>query len=128
MTDKNKESFIPSDECIHKYPWALAAEAGAVSAFLTASSSVEATKRTLWTREGPLVAIDWMGMLNIRFEQRILGAKMKLNKPVQDVQQIACNNLSILSDPVLVDISLQRGYQFLPVLLDHKPDKLLNST
>lgn len=41
----------------HRYACARAAEAGAVSAFRTASSSVEATNRTLWTyRPTPLSA------------------------------------------------------------------------
>lgn len=56
---RNSFSKIPikrKTQALHRYACARAADAGAVSAFLTASSNVDATKRTLWTWEGTIVS------------------------------------------------------------------------
>jgi len=109
-------------QIIHKYAWARAAEAGAVSALRTASSSVEATNRTLWTfeedwfdqqhrsnvqqthtSEGPLVAIDWMGILyddHLIFYVKRVSDK---NLPVQNGQEFARDGLSILGHVLLIN-------------------------
>lgn len=88
---------------------------------------------TALTKDGPLVAMDCMGMLE--WGLRYIWVEKKKSRRyglVQNVEKITCNSFSIICDALLICHALlicgpsNLDFKFVTVLLDHKSDKLLD--
>lgn len=80
------------------------------------------------TNDGPLVAMDWMGILFVvaTISNKTNTEETRVFPPVQDTEKFAGNEFPVLGNPALVDAALKGSHELISILFDHESHELLS--